>query len=125
MLTVNILSLPTAEIVAQFKFTVLLMPNGPQKITGLPFDPTAFQSENSITDEEVKKLITSSTRSKPNKKKKPATTEVKKVSLSTFFNWTLVENTDTEPIFLSTTGSSTCNSQLKPTTTRVSYTSSP
>ncbi|KAK4008856.1 proliferation-associated protein 2G4 [Daphnia magna] len=66
------------EIVAQFKFTVLLMPNGPQKITGLPFDPTAFQSENSITDEEVKKLITSSTRSKPNKKKKPATTEVKK-----------------------------------------------
>lgn len=66
------------EIVAQFKFTVLLMPNGPQKITGFPFDPTAFQSENSITDEEVKKLITSSTRSKPNKKKKPATTEVKK-----------------------------------------------
>ncbi|EFX72560.1 hypothetical protein DAPPUDRAFT_308181 [Daphnia pulex] len=66
------------EIVAQFKFTVLLMPNGPQKITGLPFDTTAFQTENSITDEEVKKLITSSTRSKPNKKKKPATTEVKK-----------------------------------------------
>ncbi|XP_046452700.1 proliferation-associated protein 2G4-like [Daphnia pulex] len=66
------------EIVAQFKFTVLLMPNGPQKITGLPFDPTAFQTANSITDEEVKKLITSSTRSKPNKKKKPATTEVKK-----------------------------------------------
>nr|CAH0100298.1 unnamed protein product [Daphnia galeata] len=66
------------EIVAQFKFTVLLMPNGPQKITGLSFDPTAFQTANSITDEEVKKLITSSTRSKPNKKKKPATTEVKK-----------------------------------------------
>ena len=71
------------EIVAQFKFTVLLMPNGPQKITGLSFDPTAFQSENSITDEEVKKLITSSTRSKPNKKKKkPETTEVEKVSQS-------------------------------------------
>lgn len=70
------------EIVAQFKFTVLLMPNGPQKITGLSFDPTAFQTANSITDEEVKKLITSSTRSKPNKKKKPATTEVKKVSQS-------------------------------------------
>jgi hypothetical protein len=71
------------EIVAQFKFTVLLMPNGPQKITGLTFDPTAFQTANSITDEEVKKLITSSTRSKPNKKKKHATTEVKKVSEST------------------------------------------
>ena len=62
-----------AEVVAQFKFTVLLMPNGPQKITGLTFDPTAFQTENCITDEEIKKLITSSTRNKPNKKKKPAT----------------------------------------------------
>ncbi|EFX84381.1 hypothetical protein DAPPUDRAFT_24528, partial [Daphnia pulex] len=57
------------EIVARFKFTVLLTPNGPQKITGLPFDPTAFQTDNSIIDEKVKKLITSSTRSKPNKKK--------------------------------------------------------
>ncbi|XP_057375274.1 proliferation-associated protein 2G4-like [Daphnia carinata] len=66
------------EIVAQFKFTVLLMPNGPQKITGISLDPTAFQTENSITDEEIKKLITSSTRSKPNKKKKTATAEVKK-----------------------------------------------
>jgi hypothetical protein len=71
------------EIVARFKFTVLLTPNGPQKITGLPFDPTAFQTDNSIIDEKVKKLITSSTRSKPNKKKKKlATTEVKKVSQS-------------------------------------------
>ncbi len=61
------------EIVAQFKFTVLLMPNGPQKITGISLDPTAFQTENCITDEEIKKLITSSTRNKPNKKKKPAT----------------------------------------------------
>lgn len=55
------------------------MPNGPQKITGLPFDPTTCQTENTITNEEVKKLIASSTRSKPNKKK-PATAEVKKVS---------------------------------------------
>lgn len=70
----------TGELVAQFKFTVLLMPNGPQKITGISLDPTAFQTENSITDEEVKKLITSSTRSKPNKKKKPATTDGNKVS---------------------------------------------
>ncbi|EFX83265.1 hypothetical protein DAPPUDRAFT_315717 [Daphnia pulex] len=80
------------EIVAQFKFTVLLMPNGPQKITGLPFDPTAFQTENIITDEKVKKLITSSTCSKPNKKKKkPATTEVEKVSPSEhLFNSVLI-----------------------------------
>merc|ERR1711892_752563 len=31
--------------VAQFKFTVLLMPNGPQKITGLPFDAALYKSE--------------------------------------------------------------------------------
>lgn len=60
-----------SEVVAQFKFTVLLMPNGPQKITGLSFDPTLFESEHSIVDEEIKKLLSSSTRpKKPNKKKK-------------------------------------------------------
>lgn len=65
-------------MVAQFKFTVLLMPNGPQKITGLPFDATLFESEHSIVDEEIKKLLSSSTRpKKPNKKKKA---EVAKVS---------------------------------------------
>lgn len=59
------------EVVAQFKFTVLLMPNGPQKITGLSFDTTLFESEHSIVDEEIKKLLSSSTRpKKPNKKKK-------------------------------------------------------
>jgi len=62
-----------SELVVQFKFTVLLMPNGPQKITGLTFDPSTCQSEHSITDEEVKKLLSSSTKAKkPNKKKKPA-----------------------------------------------------
>lgn len=61
------------ELVAQFKFTVLLMPNGPQKITGISFDPTLCQSDLSITDEEVKKLLTTSAKTKkPNKKKKPA-----------------------------------------------------
>lgn len=60
-----------SEIVVQFKFTVLLMPNGPQKITGLVFDPSTCQSEHSITDEETKKLLSSSTKAKkPNKKKK-------------------------------------------------------
>merc|ERR1712110_524487 len=29
------------EIVAQFKFTTLLMPNGPMRITGIPLTPTA------------------------------------------------------------------------------------
>ena len=41
------------EYVAQFKFTVLLMPNGPMKITGLPFEASTFKSEHSITDVEI------------------------------------------------------------------------
>merc|ERR1712044_73138 len=41
------------EHVAQFKFTVLLMPNGPHKITGLPFDPTLCKSTHSIEDNEI------------------------------------------------------------------------
>lgn len=59
-----------SEMVAQFKFTVLLMPNGPQKITGITFDPTTCESEHSIADEDIKKLLTTSTKKKPNKKKK-------------------------------------------------------
>lgn len=45
------------EIVAQFKFTVLLMPSGSHKITGLPFNPELFESEHKIEDEEVKVCI--------------------------------------------------------------------
>lgn len=58
-------------MVAQFKFTVLLMPNGPQRITGINFDPSCCQSEHSVSDEELKKLLTASTKKKANKKKKP------------------------------------------------------
>ncbi len=42
------------EFVAQFKFTVLLMPNGPMKITGGQFDPNCYSSEYSIQDEDLK-----------------------------------------------------------------------
>ena len=42
------------EVVAQFKFTTLLMPNGPMRITGLPFDPNNFESDHKIEDEEIK-----------------------------------------------------------------------
>ena len=42
------------EFVAEFKFTVLLMPNNTMKITGLPLDLELYQSENSITDEAIK-----------------------------------------------------------------------
>lgn len=45
------------EFVAQFKFTVLLMPNGQQKITGLPFDPEMFESDHKIEDPELQELL--------------------------------------------------------------------
>ncbi len=45
------------EFVAEFKYTVLLMPNGTMKITGLPLDLDSYQTENSITDEALKVII--------------------------------------------------------------------
>lgn len=42
------------EIVVQFKFTVLLMPNGPHRITGLTFESDLYSSEYSIDDPELK-----------------------------------------------------------------------
>jgi len=61
------------ESVAQFKFTVLLMPNGPLKITGLPFDQATVKSEHEITDVEIQTLLKSSANPKnANKKKKKA-----------------------------------------------------
>jgi len=56
------------EIVAQFKFTVLLMPSGSHKITGLPVDIELYQSDNSIKDESIQKLLSTSVN--PSKKKK-------------------------------------------------------
>merc|ERR1712121_296526 len=58
--------------VAQYKFTVLLMPNGPHKITGLPFDETLCKSEKSIEDAEIQKLLKTSANPKAAKKKKKA-----------------------------------------------------
>ncbi|CAF1483888.1 unnamed protein product [Adineta steineri] len=63
------------EFVAQFKFTLLLMPNGQMKITGLPIDLDLYESEYKITDSDIKQLLTSSTqKKKKNKKKKKSTT---------------------------------------------------
>ncbi|MCL4120523.1 UNVERIFIED_CONTAM: hypothetical protein GTU68_060318 [Idotea baltica] len=69
------------EVVAQFKYTVLLMPNGPNRITPLLFDVDAFQSEYSIEDEEIKKIITGSLniKSAAKKKKKKKNSEKTKV----------------------------------------------
>lgn len=41
------------ELVAHFKFTVLLLPSGPLRITSLPVDVDQFESENSVTDPEL------------------------------------------------------------------------
>ena len=43
----------TGEHVAQFKFTVLMMPNGPHRITGLPFEEELFSSEHSVKDADI------------------------------------------------------------------------
>lgn len=45
------------EIVAQFKNTVLILPNGLTVVTGLPFDLSVVESEHSVQDEEMKKLL--------------------------------------------------------------------
>jgi len=58
--------------VAQFKFTVLLMPNGPHKITGLPFDESLVKSDKSVEDVEIVKLLKTSANPKAARKKKKA-----------------------------------------------------
>lgn len=47
------------EIVAQFKFTVLLMPSGINLVTGLPFDMNQYESEHNILNAEMKELVLS------------------------------------------------------------------
>lgn len=58
------------EFTAQFKFTVLLMPNGPLRITHGAWEPELIQSEHSIKDEELKALLTTPVSKKTQKKKK-------------------------------------------------------
>lgn len=61
---------------AQFKFTVLLMPNGNLKITGLDIDPACFKTDKKIQNQDIHKILakslTSKSKKKKNKKKKPA-----------------------------------------------------
>lgn len=65
----NVLHEKDEEFVAQFKITVLLLPNGTMKITGLPVDVDLYQSEYKIEDEEIKKLLGTAVSSKTKKKK--------------------------------------------------------
>merc|ERR1739848_701171 len=59
------------EIVAQYKFTALLLPGGTKRITGLPLGKleTQLASANSVQDAYLKKLLASS--ANPKNKKKP------------------------------------------------------
>uniref|UniRef100_A0A8C5CF17 Proliferation-associated 2G4, b n=1 Tax=Gadus morhua TaxID=8049 RepID=A0A8C5CF17_GADMO len=66
----NVLHEKEGEFVAQFKFTVLLMANGPLRITNSLFDPDLYKSEHEIEDPELKALLQSSASRKAQKKKK-------------------------------------------------------
>lgn len=48
------LSFCSGEFVAQFKFTVLLMANGPHRITNSLFEPELYKSELDVEDAELK-----------------------------------------------------------------------
>jgi len=58
------------EFVAQIKCTVLLMPNGPLRITGGPWDQEIVKSDLTIEDEDIKTILASSMNKKAQKKKK-------------------------------------------------------
>ena len=65
---------------AQFKSTLLLLPNGTVLATGIPIDVNLYESEYKVEDEELVKLLAenpnvilpSSSSSKNKKKKKKA-----------------------------------------------------
>lgn len=56
--------------VAHFKFTALLMPSGTLRITGLPFDAAAVQTDKTPSEETAQVLSTSAKRKKRRGKKK-------------------------------------------------------
>jgi methionine aminopeptidase len=60
-----------SEFVAHFKYTVLLLPGGTKKITGVDFtQAAALPTAGPVKDEEVLKLLMTSAKPKKNKKKK-------------------------------------------------------
>uniref|UniRef100_A0A8C2ISR1 Proliferation-associated 2G4, a n=1 Tax=Cyprinus carpio TaxID=7962 RepID=A0A8C2ISR1_CYPCA len=66
----SVLNEKEGEFVAQFKFTVLLMANGPLRITSGPLEAELYKSEYDVQDPELKSLIQSSASRKAQKKKK-------------------------------------------------------
>lgn len=71
----NVLYEREGEVVAQFKFTVLLTANGPIRVTNGPWEDAVVQSEGSVKDEEMKALLATSANRKNKKKKKKAAKE--------------------------------------------------
>ncbi|KAI8593460.1 peptidase M24, structural domain-containing protein [Geranomyces variabilis] len=62
-------------VVAHFMYTVLLMPNGPLKITSFPWDQELVKSDKEVKDGGIKDLLKQSVKTnkaKANKKKKKA-----------------------------------------------------
>lgn len=55
------------EYIARFVYTVLILPNGPLKITDYPFDAKVIKSDKKVTDETIKALLAENPR--PEKKK--------------------------------------------------------
>lgn len=68
----NVLHEKEGEYVAQFKFTLLLLPGGGHRITGLPLDLDMIESEHKVEDETLVSLLQKSAcpSKKKNKKKK-------------------------------------------------------
>jgi hypothetical protein len=64
----NVTSLQVGELVAQFKATVLLMPNGSDRITNAPVQK--IETDKSVTDDEIRKVLQSSLKSAKAKKSK-------------------------------------------------------
>ena len=61
------------EYVARFELTVLLMPNGPLRITCGVWDGDVIESEFSVQDEEIKTILATQVGKKTQKKKKKKT----------------------------------------------------
>ncbi|XP_035595869.1 proliferation-associated protein 2G4-like [Oncorhynchus keta] len=66
----NVLHEKEGEFVAQFKFTVLLMANGPLRITTGLYEQEMYKSEHEVEDADLKALLQSSASRKTQKKKK-------------------------------------------------------
>jgi len=57
------------DLVAHFKVTILLLPSGPSRVTGLPLDVSKFTTTEKIKDESIVKLLASGGGAKKKKKK--------------------------------------------------------